>query len=614
MHKFFLLLLIVFACSVRAVGQQSDSLKIAEAFTKALTSPEEKDIYLKEALDLKKKRNTKYLNEVYAYWNARYFFYTGQLDEAEKVALEQLKLEAKAGQKAKFHNILGTVNTLRRDYKKAISWYEEAINDYESAGNKKGIALVKINIANIFFGLSDFETAYKYIKDAHTGLKPFKDTVNEVTALGILSISEAKTGRYKDATIHSKKTVELAKRQENNNGLALAYLALGETALSEENYTEAIRFYELTDSVAILARNTNLSHLAHVGMLSTYVSVNDYVQAKRAGEIALEELESSALTNKTTEYVIRRNLAETYAGVGDFKKAFEFQFWADSIYKVTSSMKNKEYINELLIRHDTQRKESQLKIERNENLIKEERLKQQSWILVALSLVLLIAVLVFVGYRKNQRNKMQRIRAEQENELMRALIDGEEKERERIANELHDGLASDLTGIKMVLSQTPERLPDGVLNALARVHEQTRRISHNLSPLNIEKLGLVSALRNFAQENSTPQTQIHFYATKDEVKIQPVEHAIVMYRVCQELIQNALKHANARTIDVQLMITDEELTINIEDDGQGFDVASKKESFGLMNVQKQVELLNGELSIDSRPQNGTVVFISLSLT
>lgn len=206
------------------------------------------------------------------------------------------------------------------------------------------------------------------------------------------------------------------------------------------------------------------------------------------------------------------------------------------------------------------------------------------------------------------------MRAEQENELMRALIDGEEKERERIANELHDGLASDLTGIKMVLSQTPERLPDGVLNALARVHEQTRRISHNLSPLNIEKLGLVSALRNFAQENSTPQTQIHFYATKDEVKIEPVEHAIVMYRVCQELIQNALKHANARTIDVQLMITDEELTINIEDDGQGFDVASKKESFGLMNVQKQVELLNGELSIDSRPQNGTVVFISLSLT
>lgn len=611
MRSFFLIFFLNFLVITPVFGQKTDSLKLAEAFTKALSSPGEKDVYLKQALELKNKRNSKYLNEVYAYWNARYLFYTGQLDEAEKVVVEQLKVDAEPGKKAKFHNILGTVNTLRQDYKKAISWYEEAINDYESADNQKGVALVKLNIANIFFSLSDFETAYKYIRESHLGLQPFNDTVNKVNVLGILSISEAKTGRYKEATRHAKKILELANKQDNKNGVALAYLSLGETALSEEEYEEAIRFYSQTDSVATSVRNANLSHLAHVGMLSTYVSLKNYAKAKEIGEMALDEL--GMVPNKTTEYVIRRNLAEAYAGIGEYKKAFQFQFTADSIYKVTSSMKNKEYINELLIRHDTQRKESQLKIEQNENLIKEERLKQQGWIVFALALVLLIAILVFVGYRRNQRNRLKQLRAEQENELMRALIDGEEKERERVANELHDGLASDLTGIKMVLSQTTSDLPDGVLNALSRVHEQTRRISHNLSPLNLEKLGLVSALKNFTQENSTEQVKIHFYASKDHVNIEPIQHATLIYRVCQELIQNALKHAESTVIDVQLMISEEELTINIEDNGCGFDVASKAESFGLMNVRKQVELLKGELSIDSRPQNGTVVFLSLPI-
>lgn len=609
MRILFLSFLLLFISSVHTHAQHTDSLKLAEAFNKALTSPEERDAYLQRALKVKKNANTKYVNEMYAYYNARFLFYTGQLDASEEAVLNQLKVDDKNMEKAKFHNILGTISTMRQDYKKAISWYEKAIDEYEAKGNKKGVALVKINIANIFFSLSDFESAYKYIHASHKGLKPFKDSLNEVSVLGILSISEAKTGRYASASKHAKETLGLSKKTANKNGVALAYLALGEIALMEKRHDDAITHYRKTDSVAALTRNVNLIHLARVGMLSTFITLKEYSEAKEAGEKALSELEF--VHNKTTEYVIRRNLADAYAGLGEYEKAFEFKHASDSIYKVTSSLKNKEYINELLIRHDTQRKESQLEIERNENLIKEERLKQQGWILFTVSLVLLIAILVFVGYRRAERSKLNQLKTEQENELMRALIDGEEKERERIANELHDGLASDLTGIKMILSQSKEGLPDGVLGILSRVHEQTRRISHNLSPLNLEKLGLVSALRNFAQENSTASAQIEFYASKDHIEIAPIEHATLIYRVCQEFIQNALKHAEAKVVDIQIMAGEEGLTINIEDDGIGFDSTTQNTSFGLMNARKQVELLNGELTIDSRPQKGTVVFISL---
>lgn len=613
MHKTFVIFLCFISFFSFGFAQNADSLKIANAFTKALTSPGEKEAHLKEALEISQRSKSETTKDNYAYLHARYLFFSGQMDEAEKKAIKQLKKHGDVSQKsAKYFNILGTINSMKHDYKKAISWYEKSIAIFDKSEDAKGAALVQCNIANIFFGLSDFESAYKHVRVAYNSIKPFNDSINFPNIAGVLSISEAKTGRYKSASKHAKETLAFSEGANNKNGIALAYLALAEIALSEKKHAEAIVQYQRTDSVSTLVNNRNFAHLAHVGLLSNYISLKDFQRAKAIGEIALEELNS--IPNTTTEYTIRKNLSEAYAGLNDFQKAYIFRHQADSIYAETSSLKNKEFINELLIRHDTERKESDLKIERKENLIKQTKLTQQGWILVALSLALLSATLVFIGYRNVQRNKMSRLKTEQENELMRALIDGEEKERERVANELHDGLASDLTGIKLLLSQSEEKLPDGILSALSRVHEQTRRISHNLSPLNLEQLGLVSAIKNFTQENSTAAVPIQFYSSKEHIEIEPIEHAILIYRITQELIQNALKHAECSKINVQLVIQEKELIINVEDNGRGFDLAAQSTSFGLMNINKQVGLLKGEVSIDTRPQKGTVVFISLPLT
>jgi two-component system, NarL family, sensor kinase len=394
-------------------------------------------------------------------------------------------------------------------------------------------------------------------------------------------------------------------------GESLAHLALGEIAMSRKQHEQAVRHYQLTDSIASSINNLNFVHLAHVGLLSNYTALKDYPKAKLVGEKALAELKF--VPNTTTEYVIRKNLSDVYAGLSDFKMAYQFRRASDSIYKVTSSIKNKEFINELLIRHQTSRKESQLKIEQKENLVKEAQLTKQTWFLFALGLMLLLALLIFFNYRIRQRNKLNTLRSNQDKELMRALIDGEEKERERIANELHDGLASDLTGIQLILGQSKETIPNGVLDALSRVHEQTRRISHNLSPLHLENLGLVRALRTFTTENTTERTKIHFFSSHESIQLQPIEHGIIVYRMAQELIQNALKHAEASTISVQLMQQENQLTIHVEDDGKGFDASNSAATFGLMNIKKQVGLLQGELSIDSQLGNGTVVFITLDI-
>jgi tetratricopeptide (TPR) repeat protein len=100
---------------------------------------------LKEALAVKQLRKSRSTDELYAYLNARYLFFSGQFDAAESAALKQLKVDPKSEGKAKFYNILGARCAMRKDYKKAISWYEKAIENFEAKGERKGSALVKSN-------------------------------------------------------------------------------------------------------------------------------------------------------------------------------------------------------------------------------------------------------------------------------------------------------------------------------------------------------------------------------------------------------------------------------------------------------------------------------------
>ena len=201
----------------------------------------------------------------------------------------------------------------------------------------------------------------------------------------------------------------------------------------------------------------------------------------------------------------------------------------------------------------------------------------------------------------------------QEKSLMRAVIDGEERERKRLASELHDGLASDLTGIKMMLSQQQD-IPQKVLDALTNAHENTRRISHNMSPLHLEKLGLIGALNAFVQENSSEQMQIRLFALSASIDLKSPDKNLIAFRMCQEFVQNAQKHSSATEISLQLSIHNDALNITIEDNGKGFVPDEKSDSFGLSNAKSQVALLNGEITIDSRLGNGTVVLISIPMS
>ncbi|WP_110928379.1 sensor histidine kinase [Bacillus massiliglaciei] len=204
------------------------------------------------------------------------------------------------------------------------------------------------------------------------------------------------------------------------------------------------------------------------------------------------------------------------------------------------------------------------------------------------------------------------------------IIEAQEQERKKLSREIHDGPAQMLANV-MMRSDLIERVhkqngPDAAMveiknlkvmvrNALYEV----RRIIYDLRPMALDDLGLVPTLRKYLQTTEDYNEGIHLnFVNLGQVKRLPGDMEVALFRLVQEAVQNALKHASPKNIQVKLSISKESATVVIKDDGKGFDASVQKAgSFGLVGMKERVELLEGEMTIDSQPGAGTLVFIQI---
>lgn len=206
------------------------------------------------------------------------------------------------------------------------------------------------------------------------------------------------------------------------------------------------------------------------------------------------------------------------------------------------------------------------------------------------------------------------------------IIEAQEQERKKLSREIHDGPAQMLANV-MMRSDLIERIQreNGPEEAMKEIRNlkvmvrsalyEVRRIIYDLRPMALDDLGLVPTLRKYLQttEEYNKGVQIEFLNLGQEKRL-PSDMEVALFRLVQEAVQNALKHASADKIQVKLSIAKEMITAVIKDDGKGFDTSNSKEgSFGIVGMKERVELLEGEISIDSSPQSGTLVFIQVPL-
>lgn len=213
-----------------------------------------------------------------------------------------------------------------------------------------------------------------------------------------------------------------------------------------------------------------------------------------------------------------------------------------------------------------------------------------------------------------------------EEKIYTSIIEGEDRERQRIASELHDGLGQQLTAALLNLHNMQEAVAKLEsdkqmhfqlgLNFLNKAIEESRNIAHNLMPMSVEDFGLIYSLESlFSSIRKTTKLEISLYESVGPSRLSR-QIETNLFRITQEALNNVIKHARAKQVSVQLIKHPRSLIYSFEDDGTGFDVTTKPEmqtGMGLNNIYNRVKSMSGELNIDSKPGYGTIITIELQL-
>ena len=205
-----------------------------------------------------------------------------------------------------------------------------------------------------------------------------------------------------------------------------------------------------------------------------------------------------------------------------------------------------------------------------------------------------------------------------ERQLAAQVISAQDEERARVARELHDSTAQILTAVMLQLGAAARESTSSALDAriailrelAAEALEEVRSLSHTMHPRVLDDLGLVAALDWLARQTRTQSPlDVQVDATDFDPPI-PAPLAAALYRVAQEALRNAARHADAKRVDLRLRRDGASAVLEIEDDGQGFDVAlaeKRRPGMGLFSMRERIGLVGGRFSVHSTPERGTHV-------
>ena len=219
------------------------------------------------------------------------------------------------------------------------------------------------------------------------------------------------------------------------------------------------------------------------------------------------------------------------------------------------------------------------------------------------------------------------VTAAKEMESVQAMLRGQENERKRLASEIHDGVGASLSTLNLnlesILPEIEKKAPaikqnfEQIIATSKTINKELRQISHSLMPGALIDFGLTTAIEMLVKRiKKTQVVDIQFYVRNMEERLQ-MDIELALYRITQELVNNALKYAEADQIQVQLIKYESSVLLMVEDDGKGFDQKKlekkKDKGIGFRNVGIRARSIGGVLNIDTHPDQGVSVTIDVPL-
>ncbi|GAB4324996.1 MAG: ATP-binding protein [Bacteroidales bacterium] len=607
--------------------------------------------------------------KVYQLYDSAYNIEIDNPGRAIELYRQGITLAEKSGDntgKGKGLQYIGIVYSDQGSFDSAVSYYLQSLDIFEAINYKTGIAATLVNLGNIYQRQAEYVKATeKYIE----GIKIFEaiqDTSRLLFAYNNIGSLFAEVEQYEKSLEYYRKSLEISRVMHDSVNIGYCLFDIGNTELkrgsdevAEDYLKQALSFCEAGKDVYLLSLiynslsviDANRGHykealeksreslkyanrLGNPAVTSTCLSQTGFIykESGQTDSAAWYLRKSIELAKKHEAFNVYLSafkwMSEVEKNNKNYEDALYWQLRYGSVYNASLGNKQHRLISGLQIKYETEKKdlelkEKELEIERNEAL-----LAKRNYFIIALSGALLSAFVFLILVRRSLHQK--RIIAEKNVELtkekvrqlenekqviaLKSMLEGQEKERSRIARELHDGLGGLLSTTKLYLDNVQQEKSgnddtsdlEKAIELVNRTSSEARQIAHNLMPAALDRFGLVEALRDFcADVKASKKLSVDFQSYGLNERLTG-SREVSIYRIIQELVNNAIKHANATELLIQMFHSDNKMNITVEDNGRGFDIDKiSSNGSGIANIRSRVELMGGSLAIESERGYGS---------
>ena len=541
----------------------------------------------------------------------------GDLERSHTIlskTISQVREQGSADTLAALHAKLATVTYLKGQLDSATYHGLAAAEIFKRTGNEVELGAMLCGLGHMV-KRRDLAQAFKFYHEGLALLKDHEEAVAErATAFDNYGVLHEMKGDQDSALFYYRSSLALKERSNDTVGIPYSLNKIATNHILRGEFVTAEEILWKADSIRQAIGD-------RMGLADQELYYGDLYQAWGKYDKAIDHFQeglrmSGELNAAYLQQYAHERSAECQEALGLHREALLSTRAAMSIKDSLLNERNSRTILELEQRYRVAEKDKEIAdLERSEA----QRRFQLS---IAIGALLFISIAgIWLHQWRQRRIKAQRDAAiiEEREKGLQGMIHATEKERARLARELHDGIGQQLGGLRhrmemlgdpITLNGRSEEFAS-VIGIMDETSREVRELAHQLMPKALVRLGLVPALEELFQRNSTDRTECHFDHHDVPADLSP-EIAAGLFRICQELLGNIRKHAQARSVDAQLLRNGNSLVLMVHDDGVGIS-AGQKGGIGLINISDRARALGGKFDLESRPGEGTTATVRIPL-
>lgn len=554
----------------------------------------------------------------------RFYFFTSMTDSALfhfEEARNCLKNIGDEKRMAIINISIGAIELRMGQYSNTIKTLTESVSYFEKENDELNAAKCYSNMSAAFAELENYTKAIEYNEKAMIVFDKLGLVQFQLITLPNLAAQYLQTGDTLKAIEYNRRAEQLALNSNNKRSLSMIYNNFGsayldrDETLAREYLLKALELKnELNLKAGIEVTQGNLAYLL--------LKNGEYEKALQYYQMVEKQVNGKQLV------FIWEQMQKCFEGLNRFQQALTYSEKARALNDSIMSADNQKIFSEIQAKYETEKKERDIfELEARNLETDNKRIRNQRLFFAALVVLIVSMILVYFNFKyikKKQtqlQEKLLKQLKEQELKGIDAIIDAQERERQNIANDLHDNLGSRMATLRMYIDEikdgSNEESKEERLIELQKIANETyreiRKIAHENNTGAMLTEGLIPSVQIMASQISESDS-LHIKVININVEQRTKNSAeIQIFRIIQELLANVIKHAEATEATIQFSEDEQQLEVMIEDNGIGFNMNQTNLGFGLTNIEKRLQHLNGNMIIDSTPGNGTTIILSIPL-